>query len=353
MNEVAGAERLGRLSFEAQDYEAAFLYLDQADGQGRLSDYYSLVLLIKASLLLEKWDYGWRLLGESCRTERFVPAKYAYPKWRGESLQGKRIVAWGGGGLGDEIFYARYLSCLAEQGAQVMLDCPASLRELMRSVPGVHAVLEDENPAAGADYQVTTTELPMHFAGGKAHPWPPTGSYLHARPQELSGVESSGAEHSGAELKVGLVWAAHSHHPGAEDRTASLQDMAALASVPGVRFFSVQVGPAAAELDSPPEDLQVEPLASPAPHFAETARLVTALDLLISVDTSTANLGGALGVKTWVAVPDSPCWRWGLTGATTPWYPSVSIYRRAGRETGAWADVFAAMAADLPKLRGA
>lgn len=340
MNELSSAEQLGLSCFEGKDYQAAFVHLQQANQQGVLSDYYSLVLLIKASLLLGKWDYGWQLLGESCRSERFVPAKYDYPKWQGESLQGKHIVAWGHGGLGDEIFYARYLSCLAERGAQVTLDCPQSLRELLRTAPGVDQVLDDELPAGQADYQVTTTELAMHFANGDSNPWPDSGPYVKAQPIDIAG----------SELKVGLVWAAHSQHPGASDRSTSLQDMAVLATVPGIKFFSVQVGAEAAELGALPDSMQVEPLAWQAPSFAETARLVTALDVLITVDTAAANLGGALGVNTWVAVPDSPCWRWGLSGVSTPWYPSVRIYRRLGSAPNSWPKVFAEMAADLRKL---
>ena len=62
-----------------------------------------------------------------------------------------------------------------------------------------------------------------------------------------------------------------------------------------------------------------------AADFADTARELAACDLLISVDTAAVHLAGALGVPAWVLVPDVPDWRWGATGATTPWYPRATV----------------------------
>jgi hypothetical protein len=83
--------------------------------------------------------------------------------------------------------------------------------------------------------------------------------------------------------------------------------------------------------------------------FADTARAIAGLDLVITIDdTAVANLAGALGAPVWVAVPFVPDWRWTREGPRTPWYPSARIYRQPS--PGHWRSVFLAMAADLAAL---
>ena len=83
----------------------------------------------------------------------------------------------------------------------------------------------------------------------------------------------------------------------------------------------------------------------PLRDFAETAAVLLGLDLVIAVDTSTAHLAGALGVPCWLLLPRLPDFRWGLEGDTTPWYPSVRIWRQDRR--GDWPGVVARVAAAL------
>ena len=62
--------------------------------------------------------------------------------------------------------------------------------------------------------------------------------------------------------------------------------------------------------------------------FAETSDAMLQQDLLISVDSSMAHLGGALGKPTWILLPWVPDWRWGIDGESTPWYESVRMFRQ-------------------------
>ncbi|MDI9336248.1 MAG: hypothetical protein QM520_04380, partial [Gammaproteobacteria bacterium] len=61
-------------------------------------------------------------------------------------------------------------------------------------------------------------------------------------------------------------------------------------------------------------------------------------DLVITVDTSVAHLAGALGKPVWLLNRLDTCWRWGNSGNTTPWYPSMFIMRQ--ERPGDWASVF-------------
>src|SRR5207248_10322481 len=82
--------------------------------------------------------------------------------------------------------------------------------------------------------------------------------------------------------------------------------------------------------------------------FLDTAALMRNLDLVITSDTATAHLAGALGVPVWVAIPVVPDWRWMLDRADSPWYPTVRLFRQT--RLGDWESVFAQIAAALQTL---
>ena len=84
--------------------------------------------------------------------------------------------------------------------------------------------------------------------------------------------------------------------------------------------------------------------------MAETAAAVTALDLLITVDTAAAHLAGALGKPAWVALPYGPDWRWQLGRSDSPWYASLVLFRQP--RPGDWGSVVAALAVGLRRLAG-
>ena len=82
--------------------------------------------------------------------------------------------------------------------------------------------------------------------------------------------------------------------------------------------------------------------------MADTAALLTQMDLLITVDTSIAHLAGALGVKTWCMVPSVPEFRWLLGRTDTPWYPSMTLWRRGA---GGWGEMVGRMKTELGRSR--
>lgn len=71
--------------------------------------------------------------------------------------------------------------------------------------------------------------------------------------------------------------------------------------------------------------------------FNDSASIVSAMDLIVTVDTSLAHLSAALGKQTLVLLPWNPEWRWLLDSSDTPWYPTVKIFRQPNK--GNWAKV--------------
>lgn len=297
----------------------------------------SAALLIRLHLLAGDVRKGGQLLLDCCKANAFGPPLYPIPRWQGEPLEGRRIVAWGGG-LGDDILYGRFLPMLAgTYRTEITLQCRPGLVDLFRSLSGVARVLPLETEVSDCDFHVQTAELAAHFGIARGRMW--DGPYLHAdAPLELSR----------GGLKVGLVWATTATHWEGGSRSTSLAEMAPLASVPGVRLYSLQFGAPTAQLMPPPEGMEVEDLSDRIKGFANTAAAIAGLDLVITIDTVVANLAGAMGVPVWVATPAMPDWRWGLNGNRTPWFPSATVYRQA--RGGSWRELFAAMASDLAAL---
>jgi hypothetical protein len=152
-----------------------------------------------------------------------------------------------------------------------------------------------------------------------------------------------------AGFKVGIAWQGNPHHPWDRWRSVPLAAFAPLAAVPGVRLLSLQHGPGTGQLTAlrgrfPVVELGAGLGAAPG-VLAEVAALMASLDLVVSVDTATAHLAGALGVPVWVALPALVDWRWLLGRDDSPWYPTMRLFRQ--RALGEWEPVFERLAAAL------
>jgi ADP-heptose:LPS heptosyltransferase len=117
-----------------------------------------------------------------------------------------------------------------------------------------------------------------------------------------------------------------------------LTALAPLFSLPGVAWYSLQKGAAAAGLAQLGARRDVVPLEADC-DFAHTAALVDALDAVVTVDTSIAHLAGALGKPVCLLLPYAPDWRWAVAGERTPWYPTARLFRQPS--IGDWASVVA------------
>src|SRR5205807_3648596 len=116
--------------------------------------------------------------------------------------------------------------------------------------------------------------------------------------------------------------------------------------VPGVRLISLQKHAGAEQLrrlgDRFPVLKVLDDSEAHAGAFMDTAAIMRNLDLVISVDTSTAHLAGALGVPVWVPLSAVGEWRWLLDREDSPWYPRMRLFRQ--KKLGSWKSVFRRMA---------
>ena len=138
--------------------------------------------------------------------------------------------------------------------------------------------------------------------------------------------------------RVGLVWAGSPEHPNDSTRSLAPAELTPLAGVADVQWVSVQKPTAARPLEFPP-GLELIDLSSHLHDFADTAGLLSQLDLVISVDTAVAHLAGAMGKPTWVLLPFIADWRWLQDRNDSPWYPTARLFRQA--TPGDWTAVIA------------
>jgi len=177
--------------------------------------------------------------------------------------------------------------------------------------------------------------------------FPEASGYLRADSARVAHWRARLAE-SGSGLSVGISWTGGVRKTRRAMRSLPLGDWLRLLQSPQARFVSLQYTPdAAAEVAALREahGVTVDHWPEAIEDYDETAALVCALDLVVSVCTSVVHLGGALGRPVWVLAPYSPEWRYGFKGSTMPWYPSVRVYRQP--VFGAWGHVIEEVAGEL------
>ncbi len=287
---------------------------------------HAITLLLDGQLALG-WQYyeaRWELPGNP-------PRGFSQPLWTGEALCGRTILLHAEQGLGDMLHMARYVPLVAARGGRVVLEVHDPLVRLLQRMPGVQQVLPLGAPLPPFDMHCPLFSLPRLFDTIPAEP------YIVAAP---------GRDRLRSGFRVGLVWGGGDRIGSRvnRDRSIALAKLAPLARVPGIGLYGLQKD---AGLDSS-EDPGIIDLMSGVVDFADTAAIIEQLDMIISVDTSTAHLAAAMGKPVWLLSRYSGCWRWLVAGMDSAWYPTMRIYRQ--ERPGDWDTVIRQIASDLAKV---
>jgi tetratricopeptide (TPR) repeat protein len=288
------------------------------------------------------------------RGGRDVRRDFGLPEWAGDDPERHQILVYGEQGVGDEIMFASCLPELARNAAKVVLECDRRLAAIFaRSFPGVQihgAAREDSRDwlrqHPGLDRQIAIGSLPRVMRR-RGEDFPAHAGYLSADPAGLAGWQRRlGGVDS---LKIGVSWRGGTRKTRAGLRSLELPDCLPWAENRRIRFVCLQRGDCGdemAEARAAGLDLQWWPEALN--DIDETAALIAALDIVITVDNTVAHLAGALGRPCWTLLAQVPDWRYGLHAQSMPWYPSLRLFRQArSRE---WAPVVAAVARELAAL---
>jgi Flp pilus assembly protein TadD len=314
----------GRLEeSEAALREALRLRPDYPDAQVNLA-----FTLLQAGRFTE----GWRAHEHRFRAQAWRDYKYDFPapRWQGEPLAGRKLLVHAEQGLGDAIQFCRHLSRI-EPGAQVIVRVQAPLvRLLAASFPAMHVIAQNE-PLPPFDLECPLLSLPHVLAGNSAAP------YLAADPALVSTWRSWLDQLPGR--RVGLVWAGNPRLAADARRSIPLAALAPLGEITGISFVSLQHGAAAAQ--QAPAGLSLHDRTRDLNDFADTAALVSALDLVIGVDTAVIHLAGALGRPVWLLNRADTDWRWMAKAGTSTLYPTLREFRQDA--AGDWGSVITAV----------
>ena len=306
--------------------------------------------------LLMKDDYadGWDAYARRFTSGAMVARGFPYPEWQGQPLAGKRLLVYAEQGLGDEIMFASCLPDVLRAGADCVIECNTRLAELFRrSFPQARVHGADKNgdkhwlrKSQPVDVQAAIGSLPQYLRRARAD-FPARRGYLMADAQRAEFWRGKLA--AGAALRVGIAWRGGTPRSRHLVRSTELPQWLPLLRVPGATFCALQYGDIAAEL----ADLHarsgttVTPLGDAVNDLDELAAVISALDLVISIDNTVAHLAGALGQNAWTLLADSPEWRYPRAGAAMPWYPSMRLFRRTDV---IWEPVVERVAAELAQF---
>jgi tetratricopeptide (TPR) repeat protein len=288
---------------------------------------------------------GWKEYEYRWKKKEFATLRNDLPQWRGEQeLRGKTIFLVAEQGFGDVIQFVRYAPLIAGRGAKVVLGVQRPLKALLATVAGVSQVLGDSEPLPDFDLSCPLLSLPLAF-GTELATIPANVPYI--RPYEERVARWRDRLPQRGRLRVGVCWAGTSAHSNNNRRSLPLARFATVLSVPDVDFVSLQ-----REVEDSDSailrDYGVVELGREFEDFADTAAVLSMLDLVITVDTSVAHLAGAMAKATGVLIPFAPDFRWMLHRTDSPWYPTMRLFRQTAM--GDWSEPLARIRQELTAL---
>lgn len=244
-------------------------------------------------------------------------------EWKGEPLQGKRILVHHEQGFGDSIMLSRFIKSLLRLGAVITIAVPKELILLFRHNFTTCTVLDWDATVVTKDYDFHSPMLSVM-------------RWLHCA--EAESVESSPyltnpgvfEFEAKGKIKVGLCWASGDHGFALQKRrrVIALEKFLPLASLPDVRLFSLQKGPETKSIEYTGAQALIYDALARAEDFADTADVIAQLDVVVSVDSAVGHLAAAMGKPVILLSPFPRCWRWWAETDGMPWYRDMAIVQQ-------------------------
>lgn len=330
---------LGRID-EALDHYARAVALLGPDSPGGIG---AEVNRAPALVLAGRYGEGWDSYERRLDLPDFLPPFDLPPRWDGEPLEGRSILVHDEQGIGEIIMFATCLPDLMATGARISLHCDPRLESLLaRSFPEIRVVghhgqrLEGVKPG-DADFSLPMGSLPRYFRRHETD-FPQRNSILRADPAKTATWRKRFAE-MGPGIKIGTAWSGGVTAWDKWRRTTLLEEWLPVFRVPGTRFISFQRGDTTEERKALESEhgVVIDELTESSGSIDDFAACVNALDLVISMTATVVHVGGGLGKPVWPLISRVPNLHYGLSGVTSPWYPSMTLLRQEHGQS--WAEV--------------
>ncbi len=332
---------LGRID-AATDAARKAIELDPDDSLARFN--HALFLLMNGDYAHGFEEYEWR---RRCKALPQDEPVFDSPEWQGEPLAGRVLLLHAERGYGDTLQFLRFVPAVVALGGRIVVQVQRPLAHLTKSLANV-TVVSRGDPLPPFDLHLPLMSLPR-LLGTTLATIPADVPYLGVEPAKHTAWRRRLADDSA--VTVGVVWAGNPDHKADRHRSLAAAALLPQLVMPGVRLYSLQKEPRQA--DRPVLTAlgdAIADLATDLHDFADTAAAVTALDLVIAVDTSVAHLAGALGRPTWMLLPHALDWRWLRRREDSPWYPTARLFRQD--EAGKWEAPIGRVAAELSRVSG-
>lgn len=294
--------------------------------------------LLGAGQLAHGWEeYEWRLKLPQAGIERPFP----FPRWQGEPLSGRTLLVYTEQGVGDEIMFASCFDELISAAGHCVLEASTRLVPLFeRSFPCASvfarnlAAMPDWSRLPAIDLCIAAGSVPR-FLRRTPQAFPRRGAYLRPEAARAKAWEER-LVGAGARPRIGLAWTGGLPGTLRSARSLGLHDLAPMVRGFDATYMALEFLDCTAEVAAFNRQggSRIAWWPEAVASLDETAAVLSALDVVITVTTATAHLAAALGKPTWVLVPSVPSWRYLWQGDEMPWYPSMRILRGGGsRET--------------------
>lgn len=297
-------------------------------------------------------EYEWRFFVENSSIKKagkwiYENQKPPFKKSDISTFEGKRIYVYSEQAFGDTIKYCRFLKMFKTENREIIFECQPGLKRLLENVEGFD-LIEETGIISVSDYDVSVPLMSLpYILNLRLETIPNHVPYIFADKELINKWKPAVTAVNG--LKTGFVWQTSSNS-SFSNRSVPLKYFCELSKLNDVVFFSLQKEENAGEvLKNTPEDTKIIDLLSDNINdFADTAAIIQSLDLVISVDTSIAQLAGAMGKQVWVLIPLIPYWPWMLEREDCVWYPTMKIFRQEVYDN--WDSVFEKVQKELIKF---
>jgi hypothetical protein len=268
----------------------------------------------------------------------------AFKSWNGKPAPDGTLVVLAEQGLGDEIMFASCLPDVIGLVGHVVLECEPRLARLFgRSFPEATVLPTRREKDASwlsrmpsePDFQLYAGDLPRFFRRQRTD-FPQHLGYLKADPARVDHWRARLQAELGGGLRIGISWRGGTERTLQQRRSIPPDQWVPILQTAGCHFVSLQYGSSEAVRREMQElsGTRISHYPEAIDDYDETAALVSALDLVISVCTAVIHLSGALGQNVWILTPKVPEWRYTAFDTSLPWYPSSRIFRQP--EVDAW-----------------
>ncbi len=285
-----------------------------------------------AQLLLGQFHEGWRnyearLLGDEKRV-------LDLPRWNGEDLNGGTLLVHSEQGFGDTLQFCRYLPLIADKSnvETVIFECQKPLLRLLNDIGGADLVIARGDALPAADRHVPLLSLPAIFET-ELDTIPASQSYI-AAPKDKLAIWANTLQSE--KPNIGIVWEGNPNRQDDEKRSCPVEAFEPILEINGAQIYSLQVDATEQDRNWISERGVIDPTIG-INDFSDTAAIITTLDLVVTVDTATAHLSGALGTPVWVLLGHAADWRYLMDRTKSPWYPNMRLFRQTRR--GDWGEL--------------